>query len=82
MFTIRDSDGFFHYFREFYYNIVLAETIGEEKYITCPYSYIFHTGTVKIKLFEIENRKHCLWRYTICRDICKPPSIVDHMWNK
>lgn len=57
MFTIRDSDGFFHYFREFYYNIVLAETIGEEKYITCPYSYIFHTGTVKMKLFEIENRK-------------------------
>lgn len=56
MFTIRDSDGFFHYFREFYYKIVLAETIGVEKYITCPYSYIFHTGTVKMKLsLEIHN---------------------------
>lgn len=66
MFTIRDSDVFFHYFRD--YNIVLAETIGVEKYITCPYSYIFHTGTVKMKLFEIENRKlsleiHNLPRY-------------------
>lgn len=68
MFTIRDSDGFFHYFCEFYYNIVLAETIGEEKYTPCPYSYIFHTGTVNMKLFEIENRKlsleiHNLPRY-------------------
>lgn len=63
MFTIRDSDVFIYYFREFYYNIVLAETIGQEKGNFFTYSYIFHTGTVIIKaLFGIESRKHCLWR--------------------
>lgn len=58
--------GFFCYFCEFYYNIVFVEIIGEEKYIVCLYLYIFYIGIVKIKLFEIENRKYCFWRYIIC----------------
>lgn len=86
MFTIRDSDFFIHYFRRFYYNIVLAESIGQEKVNFFTYSYIFHTGTVTIKaLFGIESRKYCLWRYTICwnkwtysdQQICKPSSKRD-----
>lgn len=46
MFIICDSDGFFYYFCEFYYNIVFVEIIGEEKYIVCLYLYIFYNKIV------------------------------------
>lgn len=67
MFIICDSDGFFYYFCEFYYNIVFVEIIGEEKYIVCLYLYIFYIGIVKMKLFEIENRKLFLEIYNLLR---------------